>query len=358
MRCVILPEPNHPVVVEDVDPTPPGPDDIVLRTLASGVCHTDLHVAQGLIPAGAPLILGHEGVGVVEEVGSGISDIAVGDTVVVATVGSCGSCYWCSAGQPNLCPRRWNPARAHRSDGSEVSGFAGLGTFSDRLTVDKHLAVVVRTDLPAEQLALLGCGVMTGVGAVLNTASAQAGDTVAIIGCGGVGLSAVQGAVIAGASQIVAIDPLPSKRDMALELGATVALDPTCDVAIDAVAELTGGRGADVAVDFVGSATTILDAWRMTRRGGTTVVVGTPSPSAVVELPAMELMLSEKRLTGCIFGSARIRHDIPRLAALAANGRLDLGGMVSRRIGIDDVSATLEAMEGSSDVRSVVTSFA
>jgi S-(hydroxymethyl)glutathione dehydrogenase/alcohol dehydrogenase len=356
MKAAVL-DPAGEVVVEEVEELAPGPNDVVLRVAASGVCHTDVNVcARGGGPVG--LLIGHEGAGVVEAVGVGVTGLAAGDVVVAVTVMPCGQCYWCANGQRTLCERTFmpHPARARRTDGAEITAFAGLGTFAEQMTVDRRAVVPVRTDLPMEQLALLGCGITTGFGAAVNAAAVRPGDAVVVIGCGGVGLAAVQGARVAGAATIVAVDRLAEKREAALRFGATEGVDPDDDP-VAAVQALTGGRGADVVIDVVGHASTIESGWAMARRGGRIVVVGSPLEAGTVNLSAADVMLSEKLLRGCVFGSSDVARDVPRLVALAERGVLDLAGMITDRIALDDLRQGLAAVGAPDTVRTVVTSF-
>ncbi len=242
MRAAVFLEQDQPLSVEDVDPIDAGPEDVIVRITASGVCHSDLSVINGTLPAG-PEILGHEGTGVVEAVGGDVTRVKVGDRVIGSFIPACGVCWYCLHDQSNLCaetyPVMFVP-RARRADGTELQGFTGLGTFAEMMTVSQHSLVKVESDLPDEQLALIGCGVTTGVGAALNTARVEPGSIVAVIGCGGVGQAVIQGARIAGASRIIAIDPVAMKRDSALKLGATDVVDPTDADPVAAVREMSG----------------------------------------------------------------------------------------------------------------------
>jgi S-(hydroxymethyl)glutathione dehydrogenase/alcohol dehydrogenase len=242
---------------------------------------------------------------------------------------------------------------AHRADGTAVPGFTGLGTFAETMTVSQHSVVKVDTELPDEQLALIGCGVTTGVGAVLNTARVEPGSVVAVIGCGGVGQAVIQGARIAGAARIIAIDPVALKRDTALTLGATDVVDPTDLNPVAAVKELTSGRGADYAFEVIGTPATIRQAVETARPGGTAVMVGVPRLDADLKIPPMSV-LQEKRILGCVYGSARVRRDFPRFIALVEQGLLDVGDMVSRTMPLDDVNEAVRAMQSGEVIRSVL----
>jgi S-(hydroxymethyl)glutathione dehydrogenase/alcohol dehydrogenase len=355
MRAAVFLEQDQPLSIEDVDPIDAGPDDVIVRITASGVCHSDLSVINGTIPAG-PEILGHEGTGVVESVGGDVTRVKVGDRVIGSFIPACGVCWYCLHDQSNLCaetyPVMFAP-RARRADGTELQGFTGLGTFAEMMTVSQHSVVKVETDLPDEQLALIGCGVTTGVGAALNTARVQPGSIVAVIGCGGVGQAVIQGARIAGAARIIAIDPVAMKRDSALKLGATDVIDPNDADPIAAVRAMSGGRGADYAFEVIGTAGTIRQAIDSARPGGTAVMVGVPKLSSDIPIPAMSI-LEEKTILGCVYGSARVRRDFPRLISLVEQGKLDVGSMVSRTMHLHEVNEAMRAMQDGEVIRSVL----
>ncbi|HEX6311319.1 MAG TPA: alcohol dehydrogenase catalytic domain-containing protein, partial [Acidimicrobiia bacterium] len=254
-------EQDQPLVVEDLDAVEPGPQDVVVRIAASGVCHSDLSVMNGGLPIPPPCILGHEGTGTIDWVGSEVTHLKPGDRVVATFVPACGNCWYCVHDASNLCVGTAETAmapRAKRSDGSVAAGFAGLGTFTDVMTVQAAQAIKIESDLPDEQLALIGCGVTTGVGAALNTARVEPGSSVAVIGCGGVGQAVIQGARIAGAARIIAIDPVELKRKAAEQLGATDLVDPAAGDPVAQVQALTGGRGADYAFEVIGMPETIV----------------------------------------------------------------------------------------------------
>lgn len=357
MRAAVFVGVGEPLSVEEVVAHPVGPRDVVVRVGASGVCHSDLSLVDGSLMRKPPVVVGHEGAGTVEEVGSQVARVAVGDRVVASFVPVCGRCWWCLHDETNLCTTARDVSvtpRVTRADGSVAPAFTGLGTFADAMTVDESCLVKVETDLPDEQLALVGCGITTGVGAALFTARVRPGSTVAVVGCGGVGQSVVQGARIAGAARIVAVDPVDLKRKTAEALGATDFVDPHDADPVAAVKALTGGRGADYAFEVVGRPEAVAQAYAMTRRGGTTVVVGMPRLDAKVTLSAFDLFYDEKKLLGCVYGSARVRRDFQRLIDLAETGRLDLGAMVSRRIALDGVDDAFRAMEAGEVIRSVI----
>ena len=357
MRAAVLQEFNQPLVIEDLSAPDLGPRDVRVQIDASGVCHSDITVATGGVPMPPPVILGHEGAGTVLEIGAEVTRVKVGDRVIASFVPSCGNCFYCLRDQANLCEHGIDlmfAPRGLRADGTNVFGMTGLGTFSDEMTTEESMLVKVETDLPAEQLALIGCGVTTGVGAALNTAKVTPGATVAVIGCGGVGQSVIQGARIAGASRIFAIDPVELKRKTAESLGATDLIDPADGDAVEQVKALTAGRGADYAFEVIGLPETILQAYNTARRGGTVVIVGMSRMDAQVTFPAMALFYDEKKTLGSMYGSAQVRRDFPRFVSLIETGRLDVNAMVSRRIKLDEVNDAFRAMQAGEVIRSVI----
>jgi S-(hydroxymethyl)glutathione dehydrogenase/alcohol dehydrogenase len=324
---------------------------------ASGVCHSDLSVYHGYIGDMTPVVLGHEGTGIVEEVGSEVTSVKPGDRVIATFIPACGDCWWCLRDQTNLCEHSLEVSavpRFKRADGTVVPGMTGLGTFAEAMTVADASVVKVETDVPDEQLALIGCGVTTGVGAALNTARIVPGSSVAVIGCGGVGQSVIQGARIAGAGRIIAVDPVELKRKTSEQLGATDLVDPGAGDPVEQVKALTGGRGADYAFEVIGLPETVQQAFLSARRGGTVVVVGMPRIESQVTLPGFPLFYEEKKILGCLYGSAQVRRDFARLIGLVETGRLDIGAMVSRRIKVDEVNDAFRAMEAGEVIRSVI----
>ena len=358
MRAAILTAYEEPLVVEEVGAPPIGPHDVLVHIDASGVCHSDLSFAKGNVPLPPPVILGHEGAGTVLAVGSDVSRVGVGDRVISSFTPACGNCYFCLRDQSFLCETMGSHmmvSKGTRADGTSVIGASGLGTFADEMTVDESMLVKVETDLPSEQLALIGCGITTGVGAALNTAQVEPGATVTVIGCGGVGQSVIQGARIAGASRIFAVDPVELKRKTAEQFGATDLIDPAAGDPVEQVRTLTGGRGTDYSFEVIGLPETIVQAYEVARAGGTAVVVGMSRFDATVTFPAMSLFAGNKALLGCLYGSARVRRDFPRFVQLVETGRLDIGSMVSRHIQLHEVNDAFRAMEAGEVIRSVIT---
>jgi S-(hydroxymethyl)glutathione dehydrogenase/alcohol dehydrogenase len=348
-------ENDRPLVLEDLAPTALGDHDVEVRVEATGVCHSDLTMLGGLMPP--PSILGHEGAGTVTAVGRDVSRVAVGDRVIAAFTPACGSCWYCSHDMSQHCTRAFRLAttvRCRRADGTPVLSASGLGTFGETLQAHEASVVPVATDLPFEQLALMGCAATTGVGAALNTARVQPGDAVAVIGCGGVGQFVVQGARIAGAAVIVAVDPSEDKRAFARSVGATHVLDPAEDSALEGLRGLTGGRGVDVAFEVVGHPELVRQAFEVTRPGGTAVVVGMPSLDAEVSLPLFAWFHQEKRVVGCNYGSAQVRRDFHRLVALVEAGALDVGAAVTAVRPLEEVNAAIDDLRAGRVVRTVL----
>jgi S-(hydroxymethyl)glutathione dehydrogenase / alcohol dehydrogenase len=363
MKAAVCHELNRPLRVETVSLDAPGPGEVSVRLAASGVCHSDLSALSGLLPVKLPAVLGHEGAGTVEEVGAGVSHLAPGDRVVLSWVTPCGSCFYCRNGQPNLCELGERINRLHRMpdgttrlrlDGAELQAISALGTFAERAVVPAGAAVRLPEDVPLDRAALIGCAVMTGVGAVVNTARVRPGSQVAVFGAGGVGLNVIQGAVLAGAERVVAVDVNAQKLGLAETFGATHLVDASRGDPVPAVRELTAGRGADYAFEAIGRKDTIEQAYAATRRGGTCVVVGMGSRSESVSLNAFFLPIQEKRLLGCWYGSADVHRDFPRLIALCRAGRLKLDPLVTRTYALDEVNEAFAALADGRNARGLV----
>lgn len=357
MKAVLLERHGAPLVLADVDLDAPADDEIEVRTVAAGVCHTDRTVRSGAHGTPTPTIMGHEAAGVVTAVGARVRDVRVGDHVVACPSGFCGTCEWCLRGLSHLCTDKGHrraagrPARATRQ-GADVPAHSGIGGYGERMLLHERAAVVVPPELPLDRAALLGCAVLTGVGSVLNRAEVRPGETVAVLGVGGVGLNAVQAARISGAGRIVAIDRVPAKLERARAFGATDVLDGTGVDVAEAVRELTGG-GVDHAIEAVGRAATIESAFAMLRPRGTATVVGVPRPDERLSLPPMGLF-AERRLQGATMGASTARLLVPLLARMYLDGRLLLDELVSDRIGLADVDAALDRLDDTTGARSVV----
>src|SRR5256885_5178436 len=365
-RAAVLPGTNQPLEVrDDVEIESPHAGEVKVRMGASGVCHSDLSIQNGTLYAGpAPLVCGHEGAGVVEEVGEGVTEVRPGDHIVVSWVPQCGDCYYCLHGQPNLC-EAGNTATMGgslldgttrlTSQGAPLYQMAATGTFSEYAIIPAISAVKIDSDVDLKVAALVGCGVLTGVGAALNTASIAHGDTVAVIGCGGVGLNVIQGARIAGASRVIAVDMLPNKLDMAKQFGATTLVNAAEGDPVSQVMDITDQHGVDVAFEVIGLKQTIEQTVMMTRRGGEAVLVGVPRMEVMLELPAFfGVVLMSKTVKGCWYGSSNVQTDVPKLLEYYKRGELKLDELISRRIGVDDVNDAFKAMEAGEVARSVI----
>ncbi|WP_426574467.1 Zn-dependent alcohol dehydrogenase [Aquihabitans sp. McL0605] len=357
MHAAVAYEAGQPLVVEDLDLPEVGPRDVLVRLSASGICHTDLTVIDGLSALPLPMVPGHEGCGVVEEVGAEVQRVRVGDRVAASVSPACGRCWWCLNGMSQHCELKPVVSAHHRytlPDGRTAPALCGCGTFAEAMVVDEASVVAVQTDLADEQLALLGCGVTTGLGAALITAGVTPGATVAVIGCGAVGQSVVQGARIAGAATIIAIDLAEARRDAAVAVGATHAIDPAAGDPVEQVRALTGGRGVDFGFEVVGHPDLMVQAVGMVRTAGVVTFVGMPPKDAMLTLPAVGAIFSGKRIQGSVVGGAQILRDIPRFIRLAESGRLDLESMVSRRIGLAQINEGIDLLRQADGVRTVV----
>ncbi len=360
-RAAVMYDYNAPLVIEELAVKDPGPGELVVRIAASGVCHSDLSVLRAVLPYPPPAVLGHEGAGVVEELGPGTTGFEVGDHVVLSSILTCGDCHYCNRGQSHLCEAGVNAAMmgqeiAFQKGDVEIARLFGLGTFSRRVVVRQRATIKIPKDVPLHRACLIGCGVMTGVGAALNTAKVQKGDTVVVFGCGGVGLNTVQGASIAGASRILAVDTVARKLEWAKSFGATETLDAGSvqGEISDHIRSLFDGLGADVAFEAIGSPDVIRQAFLSVKRGGKAVVVGVAGFGVDVNIPACLIPLEERSLMGSLYGSANMQRDVPRLIDLYKEGRLKLDELVSREIALDEVNAAFDAMDKGEVVRSVI----
>ena len=357
MKVVVAYEVGQPLVLEDLPVPDVGPRDVLVRVTASGICHTDLNVINGLSALPLPIVPGHEGCGVVEEVGSEVRRVRVGDRVLASVTPACGNCWWCLNSMSNHCelnPMVKAALRFELKTGQRAGAVCGCGTFAEAMVVHEASVVPVQTDLADEQLALLGCGVTTGLGAALNTAAVIPGSSVAVIGCGGVGQSVIQGARIAGASVIIAIDPAPGRREASVRAGATHTVDPAAGNPVEQVRALTEGRGADYSFEVVGRPELMVQAFDMARAEGTVTLVGMPAVGDTLTLPAIQAVFSGKRLAGSVVGGSQILRDFPRFIRLAEAGQLDLGSMISQRIKLDEINDGIALLARAAGVRTVI----
>jgi len=365
LRQMGLPRPyavSRPLRIETLDLAPPGAGEMRVRVTAAGLCHSDLSVIEGVRPRPMPMVLGHEAAGIVEALGPGTAGFAVGDHVVFSFVPMCGDCLPCAEGRPALCEsgaaantagtllggaRRWCDA----PDG-EMNHHLGVSAFAEWTVVSARSAVKIDPALPAEIAALFGCAVMTGAGAVLNTARVPAGASVAVFGLGGVGLAALLGAVVAGAHPIVAVDPLPEKRALALTLGASHAVRSGDHIVTD-VRAITNG-GAEYVFESVGSEAVLAQAYAATRRGGMTIATGLPHPAKQFSVPAVSLVAEERSVRGSYMGSAVPRRDVPRFVALYQAGKLPVDRLLTHRMALEEVNEGFDRLADGQAVRQVI----
>jgi S-(hydroxymethyl)glutathione dehydrogenase/alcohol dehydrogenase len=361
--AAVLRAAGQPLEIEEVELASPGPREVRVELVASGVCHSDLHIVDGSIPANLPIICGHEAAGVIRELGPGVIGLEEGDHVVLAWAPTCGRCGYCVSGRPNLCETTIGPSyqgflwdgtsRFSDRDGRSISHHLMVSSFSRDVVVPDGGAVVVPRDVPLARLAVIGCAVATGVGAAMQTGQVEAGSTVAVIGVGGVGLNAVQGARLRAAARIIAVDVSPEKLEMARRFGATETVDASARDITDALLELTDGKGVDVAIEAVGKPQTVSAAIRALKRGGTAVVVGLAAPGTMVEVDLYHL-IDERRVTGSYYGSTRPVVDIPRLVALYEAGQLLIDELISEEIVLEDINGALERLSKGTVTRSLI----
>jgi S-(hydroxymethyl)glutathione dehydrogenase/alcohol dehydrogenase len=357
MKAAVLREVNQPMEIEEVAISKPGPREVLVRTVAAGVCHSDLHFYNGTYPGRLPLVLGHESAGVVEQVGSDVHYVKPGDHVITCLSVFCGHCEFCLTGHMSLCQepelkRTKDEAPRLGSKEQEIGQFANLGSFAEYMLVHEHAVAKIREDMPLDRAALIGCGVTTGVGSVIHTAKVEPGATVAVIGCGGIGLSCINGAYIAGASRVIAIDMVPSKLELARKFGATDVISARDDDVIEQVKALTDG-GVHYSFESIGLKVTAEQAFNMLRNGGTATIIGMIPPGDMVSVHGVDFLF-EKKLQGSFMGSNRFRVDMPRYVDLYLQGRLHLDDLVSSRIKLADVNDALAALETGEVARNVI----
>ena len=354
---------SRPLAIETVDLDPPGPGEVLVAIRAAGLCHSDLSVIDGNRPRPLPMALGHEAAGVVEALGPGVDDLKPGDRVVMVFMPSCGGCVPCATGRPALC----EPGAAANGRGELLAGgrrlhdgaddlnhHLGCSAFAEKAVVSRRSLVRVPDDLPFEHAALFGCAVLTGVGAVVNTAGVRAGQSVAVVGLGGVGLAAVLGALAAGAAPVVAVDLSGDKLALARSLGPVRTVNAGDPDAVDQVRALTGG-GAEVVLEMAGSVRALEAAWKMTRRGGLTVTAGLPPPDAALAVNIVSLVGEERTLKGSYIGTCVPSRDVPRYIALFQQGRLPVDRLLTRTIALADINAAFDDLADGRTVRTVVT---
>lgn len=358
MKAALLRSVPGELTIEEVQIDNPGPREVLIRTVAAGVCHSDRHYLTGDYDTPVPTVMGHESAGVVEAVGSHVTYVAPGDHVITSLSVFCGHCEYCLSGRMALCPHEdtMRPVGAPprlSQDGELIHQYADVSSFAEHLLVHEHALVKIRPDMPLDRAALIGCAVTTGLGAVFRTAAVTPGQTVAIIGCGGVGLSAIQGARIAGAGRIIAVDIAPAKLDMAKRFGATDLVDASGGDPAAEVLDLTSG-GVDHAFDAIGRPTTPAQAFAMLRPGGTATIIGMIPLGATIELPGVDF-LAEKRIQGSCMGSNQFRTDAPRFVDFYFDGRLDLDALISDRMPLERVNDAMAALDSGVLARTVLT---
>ncbi|HEY4668502.1 MAG TPA: Zn-dependent alcohol dehydrogenase [Tepidiformaceae bacterium] len=354
MKAAVMYGVGQPLVIEDVEVDEPRAGEVLVKTSASGVCHSDLHFMEGSYPTAVPIVLGHESAGVVEKVGEGVRNVKPGDRVVIAFVTSCGYCDNCVQGKPYICNNTAALGRADRLklNGNAIPQFANMSAFAEYQLVSANACVPVPDGVPLEVAALVGCSVMTGVGAVANTAKVPVGSTVAVIGAGGVGLNVIQGAALAGASKIIAIDLLENKLAAAKEFGATDVIDASSTDAVSQVMQMTGG-GVDYAFEAIGLAKTAEQCFGMIKRGGRAVVVGMIPVTQTVNVPGVGFLM-EKGIIGSFYGSTRQTHDMPWLMELYRQKRLKIDELISRRYDLGQINEAYTALKNGEVNRSVI----
>jgi S-(hydroxymethyl)glutathione dehydrogenase/alcohol dehydrogenase len=359
MQAAVMRANNSPLEIEEIEIDDPGPGEVLLKTAASGICHSDLSVIEGGLPFPPPTVLGHEPAGVVEAVGEGVVDFAPGDHVIGCLSSWCGVCKFCTGGRPYLCltqfmgrPEGMGP-RLRTTSGEPIPQFGNLSSFAEMMLCPERSLVKIRSDMPLDRACLIGCGVTTGLGAALNTVSIPAGASVVIIGCGGVGLAALQGARIVGAGQLIAVDTQEWKFSLAKKLGATHCVNASEVDPVAAVQEITGG-GADFVFECIGLVPTVQQAVAMTGRGGTTVLVGVVPMSETVPISTSDLTLQEKKITGSYMGSNRFRFDMPKYIEFYLDGRLHLDEMISSRVKLSEVNDAFDRMRKGEAARQVI----
>ncbi|MFI6683799.1 Zn-dependent alcohol dehydrogenase [Streptomyces sp. NPDC050485] len=356
MRAAVLHEIGQDKldVLDDVEATGFGPGKVKLRVRATGLCHSDLSAMSGVLPQPAPFVPGHEGAGEVIEVGDGVTSLKQGDRVLMCWLPACGTCPSCRRGQTQLCLAGFMNAGTpnFRRPGGDVFGFAGTGTFAEEVVVAAGCAVPIPNDVPYEIAALIGCGVTTGLGAAINTAKVAAGSSVAVIGCGGVGISTIQGARVQGAAQIVAVDPVASRRAAALTFGATEAVSP--EEFADAKQRVTAGEGFDYVFEVVGRSATARTAYENTRRGGTLCVVGAGAMDDFFQVNMFELFFDEKRILPSLYGGGDVLRSYERAIALWRAGRIDLESLITHRVQLAGINDALDQMRTGEALRTCI----
>jgi Zn-dependent alcohol dehydrogenase len=359
-KAAVLYELKQPLVVEELEVLEPGPHEVLVRYVATGICHSDLHVITGDLPHPLPVVLGHEGAGVVERVGPGVEGVRPGDHVVTSYIPSCGRCSYCIVGRPNLCALRDKPRHLmldgtprFRKGSQPINHFLQVSSYATRAVLLEHGVIPIRQDAPLDVVCLVSCAVTAGAGAVINRAKVTPGSTVAVFGCGGVGLNAIQAARLMGAAKIIAVDVLQQKLAWAEEFGATHGVNAASEDPVARIHAIAGGGGADFAFEVVGGQRTIEQAFHSVHRGGTCVIIGlSPAGTRLAIDPAM--LLQERVLTGSSFGGSRQKVDLPMLIDLFMDGKLKVRELISRRLPLAEINQAFDLMQQGEVKRSVV----
>ena len=357
MKAAILYEPHQPLVIANVDVAKPKRREILIRTSFAGLCHSDLHFIEGLYPCPLPIILGHESSGIVEQVGEDVTYVKPGDHVVTCLSVFCGHCSQCVTGHPNLCEDTEvkmlpGAARRYSIGGTVVNQFANLASFAEQMLVHENAVVKIREDMPLDKASIIGCAVITGVGAIFNSAKVEPGTDVAVIGCGGVGLSAINGAALAGAGRILAIDTLQSKLELAKKLGATHTINASNVDPVEMVKEITGG-GVHYSFEALGTKLTAEQSFYMLRAGGTATIIGMIPFGTKIELHGFDF-LRERKIQGSSMGGNRFRVDMPRLVEFYRQGKLHLDHLITGRIKLDEINEGFAALKSAAPVRQLI----
>ena len=362
-KAAVVYEYKKPMVIEELELGGPNERELLVRYKAAGLCHSDLSVINGVLTLPPlPCVLGHEGAGVVQEVGRGVTRVKPGDHVLLMWVPVCGQCYYCLRGQPYLCVLKDTTRSGTMLDGTyrlkkgnqNIGKMVGVGSFSEYNVVNEESVLPIDPDIPFEVAAITGCAVVTGVGAVINKARVKPGSSVAVVGIGGVGLSVVQGALLASATKIIAIDILDNKLEFAKQFGATHVINASREDPVEKAMEATEGIGADYAFEALGKSETALTAFKLIRRGGYAVIVGVPALDDMLTLPLYELPLMEKSILGCYYGSDDIRIELKTLLDLYKNGRLKIDELITSRYSLEEINTGFKDLESGKNARGVV----
>lgn len=358
MKAAVLYETNQPLVIEEIATKKPAAREVLLNTAFAGLCHSDLHFIEGLYPHPLPVVLGHESAGIVDAVGSEVTYVKPGDHVITCLSVFCGTCEQCTSGRPVICTNtdvKMPPGMANRFEWSkpdQLHTFTNLSSYAEQMLVHENALVKIATDMPLDRAALIGCGVMTGFGAAVNTAAVRFGEAVAVIGCGGVGMAAINGAHVAGAGRVIAVDTNPVKLQLATKLGATDLVNPNEGDPVEQIIGLTDG-GVDHAIECLGLKKTAEQSFEMLKVGGTATIVGMVPFGEKIELHGFDF-LRERKIQGSSMGSNRFRTDMPRLIELYQQGRLHLDDWISNKIKIEDINDGFTAMKEGKAIRTLI----